>query len=275
MKTVRSLLVVEDDADNANLLKLYFSAHGFTVDTATRGPEGLEKARQTPPDLILLDINLPEMDGFAVCQALRSSPRTSHIPVIFVSEKASQSDRRAGLGAGAQDYVTKPFDLEELRLRIQNVISRAERENMLDPRSGLPTGRLVDEQMRIVQGQAGWAVLECRVDALRPFIDINGFAAGDEVLKFTANLLQEVLNQYGTPEDFIGHPANDTFVILTATLNRPALIDHLQARFNEEVKAHYTFMDVEQGFILIRDSAGQSTQAPLMTLQVTNRTNGK
>jgi CheY-like chemotaxis protein len=275
MKPIRKLLVIEDDTDNANLLKLYFSAHGFTVETATRGPEGLEKSRQSQPDLILLDINLPEMNGFAVCQALRNSPRTSHIPVIFVSEKNSQSDRRAGLGAGAQDYVTKPFDLEELRLRIQNVIARAERENMLDPRSGLPTGRLVDEQIRNVHGQPGWTVLECRVDALRPFIDINGFAAGDEVLKFTANLLQDMLDQYGTPEDFIGHPANDTFVILTATLNPAALIDRLRTRFNEEVKAHYSFMDVEQGHILIRDSNGQTVPAPLMTLQVTKRANGK
>lgn len=264
----RRLLVVEDDADNSSLLQTYFSAHGFAVDIALRGPEGLERARHGSYDLVILDVNLPEMDGFRVFEALRTSPRTAHLPVIFLTERAAQSDRIAGLSMGAHDYVVKPYDLEEFRLRVQAAITRAERDNLLDPRSGLPTGRLLDEQVRRALAQPGWHVLECRIDSFRPFVDLNGFAAGDEVLKAAAHLLREGVDQGGTPDDVVGHPANDTFLVLTAAPDPAQLGARLSAAFNEAIQAHYSFMDVEQGFVLIRDNDGRMVQAPLMTLRV-------
>ncbi len=267
----RTLLVVEDDADNSNLLRMYFSGHGYTVTVTLRGADAIAQARKHAPDLVLLDINLPDMDGFAVCKDLRQSPRTSHIPIIFLTERAGQNDRVAGLSAGAQDYIAKPYDLEELRLRVQNLIARAARENMLDPRTALPTGRLVDEQVQRLTGQSGWHVLDCRIDTFRPFVDVNGFAAGDDVLKFAAHLIREVIDQAGTAQDFIGHPANDHFLILSAAQDVPALTARLQERFNSDVRAHYSFMDLEQGYVLIRDNTGQTVQAPLMTLNVTAR----
>lgn len=265
------VLVVEDDPDNSSLLKSYFSGHGYEVQIAVRGPEGLAAARKQVPDLILLDIVLPEMDGLAVCQALRASPRTSHIPVIFLTEKAATSDRLAGLSAGAQDYLTKPYDLEELRLRVKNLIARAERDNLLDPRTGLPTGNLLQDQLKRGVGQPGWWKVECRIDSFRPFVDSHGFAAGDDVLKFTAHLLREVVHADGAPDDFIGHPTNDTFLILTAAPAPAALGEKLRARFDEEVKTHYSFMDREQGYVLLRNADGQPVRAPLMTLKVTTQ----
>lgn len=265
----RRLLVVEDDADTSSLLKMYFDEHGFAVHVVERGPEAVTAARQTAPDLILLDINLPEMNGLEVCATLRGSLRTIHIPIIFLSERESHSDRIAGLSAGAVDYVTKPFDLEELRLRVMAAIKRAERDNLMDPRTGLPTGRLVDEHIQRAREQPGWTILECRLEAFRPFVDLNGFAAGDDVLKFAAQVLRETVDEAGTPDDFLGHPANDTFIVITAAPDVAALTQKLQARFNEDVKTHYSFMDVEQGYVLIRESDGRVTQAPLMTLSVT------
>lgn len=266
--TKRRLLIVEDDADTNNLLRMYFLEAGYDVTVEVRGPEALATARQMMPDLILLDINLPEMNGLEVCAALRNAPRTAHVPIIFISERSSQGDRIAGLSAGAVDYVSKPFDLEELRLRAQAAINRAERDNLLDPRSGLPTGRLVDEQIQRVKQLPGWSVLECRIESFRPFIDLNGFAAGDDVLKFAAQLLMDVVAVQGTPDDSVGHPANDTFIVLTQAVDVNTLAQTLQTRFDEDVKAHYSFMDVEQGYILIRDSRGEMAQAPLMTMSV-------
>ncbi len=266
-----TLLVIEDDADNSNLLRMYFAGHAYAVEVTKYGADGLAQARKHAPDLILLDINLPDMSGFAVCKDLRQSPRTSHIPIIFLTERASQSDRVAGLSAGAQDYIAKPYDLEELRLRVHNLIARSERENMLDPRTALPTGRFIDEQLQRVKGVPDWHVLDCRIESFRPFVDVNGFAAGDDVLKFAAHLIREVVDQAGTPNDFIGHPANDNFLILTQAADVAALTQRLPERFNTEVRAHYSFLDLEQGFVLIRDNTGQMVQAPLMTLNVTAR----
>lgn len=267
----RYLLVVEDDADTANLLRMYFSGHDYEVEVTSRGSEALTAARRRAPDLVLLDIGLPDVDGFEVCQQLRASPRTHHVPVIFLTERRSQSDRTQGLSAGAQDYLTKPFDLEELRLRANNLIARSARENLVDPRTNLPTGPWIEEQVGRVRGRAGWFLLECRLAAFQPFVDANGFMAGDDVLKFTAHLFREVVDQLGTPEDFVGHPANEMFVVLTNATDPAALSEQLRTRFNTEVLAHYGFMDREQGFVQIRGADGETIQAPLMTLSITAR----
>ena len=265
----RVLLVIEDDPDTSSLLSMYFSGHQYDVTVAGRGDEGLAAARHKLPDVILLDIGLPDIDGYAVCSQLRTSPRTSHIPVVFLSEKASVTDRVTGLGAGAQDYITKPFDLEELRLRVQNLITRSLRDNLVDPRSKLPTSAWLDEQMRVGRQRPGWHVLECRLEAFQPFVDQNGFMAGDEVLTFIGQLLRDEVDQFGTAEDFIGHPAHSTFVILTGATDAAALAKHLQARFNEDILAHYSFVDREQGYLLLRGAGGDMARAPLMTMSVT------
>ena len=264
----RVLLVVEDDPDTRSLLGTYFSGYEYEVALADRGEEGVRLARQGLPDVILLDIGLPDIDGYAVCSELRASPRTRHIPIVFLSEKASVTDRLAGLGAGAQDYITKPFDLEELRLRVQNLISRSLRDNLVDPRSKLPTSSWLDEQLRRGGEHPGWHVLECRIQAFQPFADQNGFMAGDDVLTFAGQCLREVVDQWGTAEDFIGHPAHNTFVILTGAADPAALAARLQARFNQDVLAHYSFVDREQGYLLLRGPGGEMVQAPLMSMDI-------
>lgn len=267
----RILLVVEDDPDTANLLSMFFGGHEFIVDVAGRGEEAVTLARRRLPDVILLDIGLPDFDGYAVCEELRQSPRTSHIPIIMLSEKTSLSDRVTGLGAGAQDYVTKPFDLEELRLRVQNLVARSLRENLVDPRTNLPTGPWIDDQLKRVREREGWHALQCRIEAYEPFLDQNGFVAGDDVLKFAARLLREATDQLGTPEDFIGHPSTETFLILTGAAEPDALAARLRSRFNTEVVTHYNFVDRERGYILANGPDGQALPVPFMTLEVTTR----
>ena len=166
------LLVVEDDIDIGNMLKIYFSGMDFDVDVAVRGSEALEKTKQVLPHLIVLDIMLPDIDGYEVCRSLRTSMRTSHIPVIFLTQRDERSDKLQGLELGADDYITKPFDIEELKLRVQGAIRRSERESLTDPRSGLPAGRLIEEQLRRIIRQKGWALLDARVNNFEPFKDV-------------------------------------------------------------------------------------------------------
>src|SRR3990170_6799067 len=142
------LLIVEDDTDIANMLRIYFTSHQYDVEIAPHGSVALDKTRQNLPHLIVLDIMLPDIDGFEVCRILRTNTRTSHVPIIFLTQKDERSDKLQGLELGADDYITKPFDIEELKLRVQNAIARAERESLTDPRSGLPAGRLIEEQLR-------------------------------------------------------------------------------------------------------------------------------
>ncbi len=262
------LLVVEDDADIANMLKIYFGGMDYDVDIAPRGGLALEKTRTVLPHLIVLDIMLPDIDGYEVCRTLRTNTRTSHIPVIFLTQKDERSDKLQGLELGADDYITKPFDIEELKLRVQGAIRRSERESLTDPRSGLPAGRLIEEQLRRIIRQEDWALLDLRVNHFEPFRDVYGFVAGDDVLRFSAMLLSEVVDELGASSDFIGHAGGDNFIIITKYESVNAIRERVKTRFAAEVQTHYNFMDRQQGYIQAPKAEGGMAQVPFMTLAV-------
>ncbi len=263
------LLIVEDDNDISNMLRIYFSSQGYDVETALRGGDALEKTRQSMPHLIVLDIMLPDINGYEVCRQLRTTTRTSHIPVIFLTQKDERSDRLQGLELGADDYITKPFDIDELKLRVQNAIARSERESLTDPQTGLPAGRMIEDQLRhLIRQPQGWSFMDVRINSFEPFKNLYGFIAANDVLRFAAMLLGEVIDELGTSNDFLGHAGGDNFVILTTHERSDAIKQRVKARFKEEVLAHYNFMDRQQGFILAPDETGKVEQTSLMTLAV-------
>lgn len=262
------LCIVEDDVDIANMLRIYFAGQGYDVDVAHRGNDALELTRHVMPHLIVLDIMLPDVDGYEVCRTLRTQTRTSHIPVIFLTQKDERSDKLQGLELGADDYITKPFDIEELKLRIHNAIARAEREALTDPTSGLPTGRLIEDQLRRIIRTSGWAFMDIRVNAFDAFKDVYGFIAANDVLRFTGMLLGDVVDEKGTLNDFVGHAGGDNFVIITAEGSASGIKTRLIERFAEEILTHYNFMDRQNGFIMAPDDKGQMQRAQLMSLSI-------
>ena len=262
------LLVVEDDVDIGNMLKIYFSGMEYEVDVAVRGSDALEKTKQVLPHLIVLDIMLPDIDGYEVCRNLRTNMRTSHIPVIFLTQKDERSDKLQGLELGADDYITKPFDIEELKLRVQGAIRRSERESLTDPRSGLPAGRLIEEQLRRIIREKGWAFLDAKVNNFESFKDVYGFVAGDDVIRFAAMLISEVVDEMGSSSDFIGHAGSDNFVIITSEDKAASIKTRLKERFATEVLTHYNFMDRQQGFVQAPAPDGTTTKVPFMNMSV-------
>jgi two-component system phosphate regulon response regulator PhoB len=118
------ILVVDDEPDALELIQYNLQAAGYDVVTAADGEEALEKARATPPALIILDVMLPEVDGLEVCKALRRDPTTASIPIVMLTAKAAEIDRVLGLELGADDYVTKPFSPRELVLRVKSLLRR-------------------------------------------------------------------------------------------------------------------------------------------------------
>jgi PleD family two-component response regulator len=258
------ILIVEDDFDISNMLKIFFSGQGYNVEVAARGTEALDLCRKKLPDLIVLDIMLPDMDGYAVCRELRTTTRTGHIPIIFLTQRDERSDRIAGLELGADDYITKPFDIEELKLRVRTAINTHKRLNLTDPITAMPSSRLIEDQLRGLMRAENWTYLQIGIDHLNPFKDAYGFVANDEVLRFTAMLLNEVDDEFGTLDDFIGHASSDTFVLITMTDNVQQLVEQLRQRFNEGILAHYGFMDREQGGISMADGRIE----PIMKLSI-------
>jgi PleD family two-component response regulator len=263
------ILVVEDDFDISNMLRIYFSGQQYEVQIAPRGSDALQMTRKQLPNLIILDIMLPDMNGYDVCRELRTTTRTSHIPIIFLTQKDERSDKIAGLELGADDYITKPFDIEELKLRVKNAIDSAKRSLHLHPVSGLPTGRLIEDHLRgLMHEDKDWSYIDMKINHFDDFTEVYGFVAGDEVLRFMALMIGEVVDEYGTPDDYVGHPSGDNFVVISHTDDLNRLKQRLIQRFDDEVRQHYSFIDRERGYILVPDTQLGERQEPLMTLAV-------
>lgn len=230
MDTPYQLLIVEDDADTGVMLREYFGLHGYRVRVATWGKEAIVQCRQAPPDLILLDIRLPDMDGYEVCSRLRQQPGTKHTPVIFLTERRSRDDRLTGLQLGAVDYMTKPFDTEELLLRVRNALRQASQEYLTNPVTDLTVEPAMKERLRSLVGQDERAVLYIRLQNLESWGQDYGFPACDEALRAVADLLDNVVAEWGGDKDFVGHLGEADFALVTSPARVKTLQEEIEAR---------------------------------------------
>ncbi|HVO70221.1 MAG TPA: response regulator transcription factor [Aggregatilineaceae bacterium] len=264
----KRLLIIEDDVDVSEMLVTFFESQDYEVFHAEEGAQGIALGRARFPNLILLDVMLPDMDGFDVCRALRTTTLTKYIPITFLTQRDSRADKVAGLELGADDYVTKPFDIEELRLRVQGSIRRASRDHLHETRTGLPSGPLVQAELTRLNGQTGWRHLDIRLTGFSAFREVYGFLAADEALGFTARVITEVVGELGTLNDFIGTPHEAGFVILTFAPDIGAFTGALNDRFNRRVKTLYNFADAERGYITVKSLTGEERKEPLMSLAI-------
>jgi len=260
------MMIVEDDSDISNMLRIYFQSQGYDVAVAQRGEDALEMCRQQLPHIIVLDIMLPDMDGYDVCRNLRGNLRTSHIPIVFLTQKDERSDKILGLELGADDYITKPFDLEELKLRVKNAMARAQYESLTNPATSLPSGRLIEDQLRQLMRRDDWGIIYVGIQGFGAFKDGYGFVAGQEVLRFTAMVLGRTVDSVGTPNDFIGHVGGDEFIVVAKKEFVAPIVEDLKKRFNAEVGTHYEWSVRQQGYLIVRDDAGNEKKVDLMSL---------
>ncbi len=238
------LLVIEDERDTADMLMAYFEAQGYEVMLAAWGQDGVKIAQEKLPDLILLDIRLPDIDGYEVCRQLRSHRRTESVPIVFLTERRERIDKLSGLDLGAVDYITKPFDIQELRLRVRNVLRRAAFETLTDPVTGLPTESLVNDKLSALLQQRGWSVLCVGVHGLDRFADVYGFVARDDALRALALMLNNAARETGDENVFVGQASSSVFIIIVPDQSRLAdLKDRLSARLRQAVQYFYPLKD--------------------------------
>jgi len=223
--------------------------------------------RDAPPTLILLDVGLPDVDGYELFKKFRQSVRSRYIPVIFLTRRSKKSERMAGLQLGADDFITKPFDLEELYLRVQNAVKRAERENLSDPRTGLPAGKVAREEVAAARGLANRVVCEYKLRHSSEFRELYGALAGSDLLRYTALLISRVLNTVGAPDDFLGQLSEETFVVITAPERAETIRKHILDRFNRDAPQHYAFGERVGNHVKVKDSTGQEQMLPLLGLE--------
>jgi len=237
------ILVVEDERDTADMLAAYFESQGFQVMQAAWGQDALQLITQTVPDLILLDIRLPDIDGYEVCRQLRQQRRTQDTPVIFLTEKRERIDKLQGLELGAVDYITKPFDIQELRLRVRNALRRANFETLTDPVTTLPSEPLVRNRLSAMLKKRDWAMLSVDLQGVEEFGDAYGFVARDDALRAVALILTSVSQENGGEEAFVGQTDRAEFVILTDLNHARDVRDRVAARLKQSVGYFYPLQD--------------------------------
>lgn len=259
-----TLLIVEDDLDTSEMLRVYFEAQGYRVVTAAGGHEALEKCHKESPDLILLDVRLPDIDGFQIGQRLQEDIRTSRLPVIFVTEKRERDDRITGLRLGAIDYVTKPFDVQELRLRVRNALRRA--GSQYNPVTSLPGEKLTKDRVGLLLERDNWAALTVNISGLDIFNDVYGFVARDDVLRAIALIITSAVDELGTMDDFVGHPYESQFVVVTTVQKIKNLARQITERLNQAMMYFYPIHDREVGWVARCKEKGEKAEIPFMKI---------
>ncbi len=229
------ILVVEDDQETATYLKNYFDWQGYEVMVANRGEDALSSCRLHLPDAVILDVLLPDLNGYEICRILRAHNRTSRIPIIFLTRRGKRDDIITAFEVGADDYVIKPFDVEELGLRVEGAIRRSQRGGVpLYPITGLPAGEVIMEQLRAIKKSTEpWAILYFSINNFDIFKAVGDIEGVNKVVVYLADLLREVIGELGTPDDFLGQVTDDGFVVITipeaATDISEAVIEQFQA----------------------------------------------
>ena len=244
--TKSKILIVEDDPDVAEMLTAYFRSQEYDVSTVNWGEDGVRSAQQSTPDLVILDIRLPDIDGYEVARRLRTDRRTGDVPIIFLTEKRDRADRLQGLEIGADDYITKPFDIQELRLRVRNALKRVSQGSLTNPVTGLPEGALVDEKLSEVLGKDGFALLFVSLANMDSFREVYGFVASDDVLRAVSLMIGNTMREFSRPDDFLGHLSGSDFILVVPPSNLAALSEKLRSRLDQSVEYFYPIKDREQ-----------------------------
>jgi diguanylate cyclase (GGDEF)-like protein len=271
-----TILVVDDDADIARFVEVNLRSAGYDVAVAGDGEEALERAADLRPDLVLLDVMMPRIDGFEVAQRLRKNPQTANTSIIMLTAKALSADKVTGLQSGADDYIIKPFDPIELLARVKGTLRRAKEMRNLSPLTGLPGNiRIQEEIERQVREGRPFAVLYADLDNFKAYNDQKGFVRGDRLIQATARLIQDSVMEYDGSEGFVGHVGGDDFVAVVTPEVAEEVAKRVCEAFDAARSDFYEPEDVEQGFIRIEDRKGVMQDVPLVAISVGIATTSK
>lgn len=263
------VLIVDDDRDICRYVEVNLTLEGYEVYVEHDGEAAVATAQRVQPDLILLDVMMPGLDGFAVCKRLRADPRTANAAIVMLTAKALSADKVLGLTAGADDYIAKPFDPPELVARVAAVLRRSRRMRDVSPLTGMPGNFQISAELeRLVASGEGFAVIYADIDNFKAYNDKYGFLRGDEAIKATGRLITEVLARHPGEPQFAGHIGGDDFVLIVPPEEAEAIAAELVAGFDALAPSLYDPDDRDRGFIEVRDRRGHVHRYPVMTISM-------
>lgn len=264
-----TILIAEDDASIRSVLRMLLESSGFAVVEAVDGQDALEKVDLHMPDLVLLDVMMPRIDGHEVCRKLRDSFATRHIPIVMLTARAEPKDKLRGLQGGANDYVTKPYHNEELLQRVRNTLDWSRQQRAASPLTGLPGNHSINDEIRrrLATGTP-FALLQIDIDHFKAFNDYYGYARGDQAIQLLARILTEAVAHRGGPEGFVGHIGGDDFVVLTSPAFAEPLGEEILEWYKSATRDLYDRTDRDRGYVEVLSRRHILERVPLMSLTI-------
>ncbi len=261
------ILIADDEPHIRRILQFLLEQEGFEVGMAEDGEEAWKAVTSFQPDLVLLDVMMPRMDGFSVLEIIRAGFETARLPVILLTAKGEEQDKVKGLRGGANDYIVKPFNHEELLLRVSNLLEATRREREANPLTGLPGNRAIEReiQLRIASGRE-YAFMYIDIDRFKSFNDHYGYSMGDRAISFLAGVLVGCTQKYGTGGEFVGHVGGDDFVVACDTKIGQSLARRIIEEFDAGKEDLHDPADFERGYLEVESRGGAIEQFPLITL---------
>lgn len=269
------ILIVEDDLDLSEMLNAYFRVQNYEVLTAAWGKDAVQISSEQIIDLIVLDIRLPDIDGYEVCRQLRMQRRTQDTPIIFLTEKRDRVDKLQGLELGVIDYITKPFDIQELRLRVRNALNRVALHSTTNPVTDLPENEIVEEKLNgLVLADQDWALLLMAIGGLGDFREQYGFVAADDVMRAVTLMIRNAVREHGSEDDFIGHLGPEDFIVVTTPEKIAEIRERIENRIRQSREYFYPLKDrerakeaAESNQLRLRSGTLQKSAGPFETVE--------
>ena len=266
-----TILVVDDDEQLRRVISTNLELAGYNVEISTDGEDALSRVEDALPDLILLDVRMPVLDGFATARRLRAhpNPTVASVPIVMLTARGEPEDKILGFEAGADDYITKPFGPAELLARVRARIVRHEADSSLSPLTRLPGNISIEAELRRrIAGEQPFAVLYLDLDNFKAFNDAYGFGRGDDAIVMLASISLDAVRRRGSPGDLLGHIGGDDFVILTTAERCDEIAEVILEEFDERVGSLYSEKDRRSGFVETHDRRGSSVRVPLMSVSI-------
>lgn len=265
----KKILVVDDSDSFQETMRSLLSMANFDVITASDGKEGFEKISKDSPDLVILDCNMPEMDGYQVVKAMRADPLLANKPVIMLTGRDTEYDEILGLSLGIDDYIIKPFNPSLLVARVNSALQRKIQSIGANPLTYLSGNTVIKaEAEKRIEEKRAFSMIYIDLSNFKSFNDKYGFEKGDEVLRHTANIIIRAVREFGEKGDFLGHIGGDDFIVLTGAEIYPKIAEKIIEEFDSTIGTYYDRQDAAKGYIESVDRNNRPQKFPIMTISI-------
>jgi DNA-binding response OmpR family regulator len=264
------VLIVDDDPSIRQICHEVLELGGFQVRDAGNANAALTEARRFRPDMILLDVMMPGIDGYRTAEMIRADPAIGMAPIMFLSARGDTADKVRAFRSGAEDYMVKPFDAAELLARVAKALDRQARELGASPTTQLPGADAIQAEIerRLEIGDATAVACYLDLDNLKAFNDYYGYAKANAVIRQTGDVIRYVVQHTGGPGDFIGHIAGDDFVFITSADRADEVCRAICDRFDHLIRLYYDPNDRQRGYIETKDRFGVQRKFPIMSVSI-------